>query len=364
MRNITMARVRLDLPRDFPDRAVRDALLQPDNLRALVARVAPQLVGRLDFSHPDEQPRTYLLDDWREREADVLVRLPYREAAESPAVLLCILVEHWSAPDPLTPLRMLVYAVLFWEREWADWQRRRDGTSLRLTPVLPVVFHTGDRPWNSNRTLAELMNAPEAVRPFVPQWQTLWCDLAETTPDELLRAGEAWWQALAVVRAQRADRQDFLEVLHQALAGMEPLGLQAHDRWHQLLRLVLFWGLVRRPESEHAQVVQTVRSSHQQVFLREEAQSMTEQVLRTWEEELLARGEARGRAEGEARGHTAGRHEGELEAHRALLRAQVQQRFPNAPPELLQRIAQADLPWLQAAALRILSVNSPEELLP
>src|SRR5262245_26419963 len=121
-----MARVRLDLPRDFPDRAVRDAVVQPDNLRALVARVAPQFVERLDFSRPDVVPRTFLLDDWREREADVLVRLPYREAADSPALLLCILVEHWSAPDPLTPLRLLLYAVLFWQNEWRDWQRRQD----------------------------------------------------------------------------------------------------------------------------------------------------------------------------------------------------------------------------------------------
>jgi hypothetical protein len=34
-----------------------------------------------------------------------------------PPVLVCVLVEHRSGPDARMPLRALVYAVLYWERE-------------------------------------------------------------------------------------------------------------------------------------------------------------------------------------------------------------------------------------------------------
>ena len=56
------------LPRDFPDRAIRDALLRPVNLRALLRRVVPDLADRLDYSRLEVVPQRYLLDDWRKRD--------------------------------------------------------------------------------------------------------------------------------------------------------------------------------------------------------------------------------------------------------------------------------------------------------
>src|SRR5258708_4625221 len=105
------------MPREFPDRAVRDALVRPDNLRALLRRTHPHLADRLDYSRLDIVPRAYLLDDWRQREADVLVRLPLL-GAEGDEALVCVLVEHLTNPDPVMPRRLLLGAVLFWEQQW------------------------------------------------------------------------------------------------------------------------------------------------------------------------------------------------------------------------------------------------------
>jgi hypothetical protein len=81
---------------------------------------------------------------WRRRESDLLFRIPFRTESDQPPALVCVLLEHQSAPDPQMPLRMLLYAVLYWEREWKAWQTEHPaGTPLRLSPVLPIVFHTG-----------------------------------------------------------------------------------------------------------------------------------------------------------------------------------------------------------------------------
>jgi hypothetical protein len=37
-------------------------------------------------------------------------------------------------------------------------------------------------------------------------------DLAERQPETLLQASEAWWQAMAVVRAEWADAAEFTRV--------------------------------------------------------------------------------------------------------------------------------------------------------
>jgi hypothetical protein len=41
-------------PRDFPDRVLRDALVRPGNLRALMRRTYPGLADRLDYARLEE----------------------------------------------------------------------------------------------------------------------------------------------------------------------------------------------------------------------------------------------------------------------------------------------------------------------
>ena len=58
-------------------------------------------------------------------EADLVFRIPYRDVADR-WVLLVLLLEHQSSADPVMPLRMLLTASLFWEREWKAWTERHE----------------------------------------------------------------------------------------------------------------------------------------------------------------------------------------------------------------------------------------------
>jgi hypothetical protein len=180
---------------DFPDRAIRRLLEDPRNLRDLIAAVLPDLVDRFDFDRVERPPRTFLLDDWRRRESDMLFRLPFRAEDDLPPALVCLLVEHQSEPDPPMPLRVLVYAALFWEQEWKTWEVGHEANQpLRLSPIIPIVFHTGPTPWRTNRTMVELLAGPEALQAFAPDWQPLFWDLAERTPEDLLQAAGSGWR--------------------------------------------------------------------------------------------------------------------------------------------------------------------------
>jgi hypothetical protein len=106
-----MARDRSGLPHDFADRAIRDALQNGNNLRALLRAVAPDLAEQLDYAQMQLVKPKYLLDDWRERECDLLVRLPYLDRARSQELLVCVLVEHQSTIDQAMPLRLLLTAL-------------------------------------------------------------------------------------------------------------------------------------------------------------------------------------------------------------------------------------------------------------
>jgi Putative transposase, YhgA-like len=346
------------LPRDFPDRAIRDGLVHAQHLRALLRRVAPEIADRLDYARLEIVPRSYLLDDWRKREADILIRLPLL-GGEGGEVLVCILIEHQSSADPVMPLRLLLYAVLHWEQQWRAWEQRHDyGEPLRLTPILPVVLHTGQELWNTNRSVSELFAGPEELRAWAPQWPARLFDLPAQPATALLQAPEEWWQALAVVRAEWSEPAEFASVFAEAVRRLESMAQQDRVGWQQLVRMMLYWGLFRRPTVEHAGILELVRNSVTNVELMSEVETMAKQMQPTYEQELLAKGEQRGEARGEARGEQ----RGQLKAYRTILRKQLERQFAPLPENVLQQIEAADLPWLEAALDRVESLGSLDDL--
>src|SRR5205823_4888242 len=221
---------------DFPDRAIRQLLSDPRNLRDLLLDAVPDIAARLDFEAVEVVDRSFLMQDWRRREADLFFRIPFRSGEAQPPVLVCVLVEHQSGPDARMPLRTLLYAVLYWEREWKAWEDSHEpGEPLRLTPILPIVFHTGGEAWRTNRTLAELIGGPEEFQAFVPQWHPLFWDLAERSPAELLRSAGVWMKALSVVRAEEEEDPEFETAFQEVLARIGELAGDEEIRRHDLI---------------------------------------------------------------------------------------------------------------------------------
>ncbi len=236
--------------RDVADRAIRQSLQQPDNLRDFLHQAVPELADGFVCEQAHLINREFPLDDWRGRESDLLFEIPYRDGTDDLVALVCVPIEHQSQPDPRMPLRLLIYAVLYWERQWKAQEASPPPRGpLSLTPVLPIVLHTGSTPWRTQRELADLLVGPEAFHRFAPRWQPLFWDLAERSPEALLNASEQWLQALAVVRVEDADEAVFREVFTQAMRRLESLHDSNHVRWYDLLRLVLTWAAWRRPDS-------------------------------------------------------------------------------------------------------------------
>jgi hypothetical protein len=329
---------------DFPDRALRQLLCYPQHLRSVLRRVVPTLADGFDCDRARLLEREFPLDDWRRRESDLLFLIPYRTAAGERWALVCVLLEHQSDTDPLMPLRLLLYAVLFWEREWKTWQDLpTPRPPFRLTPVLPIVFHTGPRPWGSNRELSDLLGEPAAFHMFAPRWQPLFWDLASLSPEALLDSAEEWLQALAVVRAENEPAEPFANVYNEVLERLGPLAVADPARYYDLLRMIVTWGVWRRPQAEGAGLMQAAVASQQDAARQKEIRTMA-QSLGHWYVEQ-------------------GRKEGRLRALRDTLRIQLEERFQVLPEPLQQRIeAVTDPEKLQACLRQVLHVNSLEEV--
>jgi hypothetical protein len=346
-----MARDRGGLPHNFPDRVIREVLQYANNLRALLRAVAPKLADHFNYHQLMVVTPSYLLDDWRERENDLLVRLPFQDEPAGRQVLVCVLVEHQSTVDQAMPLRLLVYAVLFWEQEWKEWtDHHQRGQPLRLTPVLPVVLHTGQELWDTSRRLSDLFDAPEVWQAWLPSWQMPLWDLGEHAVKDLLASQESLWQALAVVRAEQTSTEEFLSVFRTVLNLLEPLAAESKVTWHQLVKMVLYWAHYRRPRREHAVLTEAARTSVREAQLQEEVQTMSELLEKNYEQEVYERGLTKGKAEGMAQGY------------RESLEEMLRQRFTEVSEAVRQRIASADVNQLKTALSRVNRISSPDDL--
>src|SRR2546421_6612805 len=112
-----------DLPRDLADRVIRESLHHPANLRAFLRRAVPTLADGFDCDRARLLDREFPLDDWRHREADLPFEIPYRAGAAELRALVVVLLEHQSDTDPLLPLRLLYFAVTYWDRQWPQWEQ-------------------------------------------------------------------------------------------------------------------------------------------------------------------------------------------------------------------------------------------------
>ena len=334
---------------DFLDRAFRESLQQPDNLRDFLHQVVPNLAAGFICERARLLTREFPLDDWRRRESDLLFEIPYRSGVDEQTALVCVLIEHQSNADPRMALRLLVYAVLYWDRQWKAWEQSESPRSpLRLTPVVPIVLHTGSTPWRTHRQLTDLLSGPEAFHAFAPRWQPLFWDLAEQSPQALLNAAEEWLQALAVVRVEEAGAADFREVFTQALHRLEALHDRNRVRWYDLLRLLLTWAAWRRPRTERDELMATASASQADATRRREVQNMGQTIAEAWIEQ----------------GRSEGRVEGNVEALRKTLLRLGRQRFGEPGEPIVAQVAViGEVDRLESLTDRLLQVSSWQELL-
>jgi hypothetical protein len=97
----------------------------PENLRGALLLLDEKLADQLDFTQMEQMRTSLLPKDLRDRNADLLVRLPYLspEVSETPAVFVFVLMEHQSKPVDLVVFWLLYGMVLIWEREVRQWQK-------------------------------------------------------------------------------------------------------------------------------------------------------------------------------------------------------------------------------------------------
>jgi hypothetical protein len=233
---------------------------------------------------------SYVSEDWREREDDIVWRLRTR----SGDMYVYLLIEFQSSVDPDMALRIMTYLGLLWQ------DLRRTGTApagTPLPPVLPLVLYNGEQLWTAPTDLSKLIAAyPASLATYQPRLSYLLLDEVRMAMSQHLAVRNL---AGAVFALEQGVSPDGLFATGIAVAEF----LRASGRGHLIHEYSLWWG----------RTLSRVKAPNQPNPF--EDSSMIAERMRRWQEEYIQQGMARGLAEGKAEGKA----EGEIAEIRRLV---------------------------------------------
>ena len=107
--------------REFSDRGTKWLLEFGENVEGLLQIVASDLVDQLDFSQLQQVNQSFIPDNLRKQESDVIYLVPFR-SEELGDVWVYLLIEHQSVPSPVMGFRLLFYMVNIWDAQRRGWE--------------------------------------------------------------------------------------------------------------------------------------------------------------------------------------------------------------------------------------------------
>jgi len=295
MRKETETLTFFDFPiEQFPDRSTRWLLEDKENVRGLLEIVAGHLVVHLDFSRLTHTNRSFIPDNLREQESDLVYTVPFRSQSETEDLLIYILIEHQSTIDATMGFRILFYMTQIWDFQRREWESNDVPKSQRrFRPILPIVFYTGERTWQTPVTLHTQMDLPDVLSEFVPTFNILFFSVKDADAADLTKTDHPLGWLLTVLQKEHANKEEIRAALMAAVLHIDTLDEERTQQWQRAIFYLYLLILHRRPSEEHGELKTLVHQHIRETSRREEGEAMAQ----TMAQYLIEQGETQAKRE-------------------------------------------------------------------
>ncbi|QGP93282.1 Recombination-promoting nuclease RpnA [Neomoorella glycerini] len=158
--------------------------------------------------------KSYVLQDFSEKEADVVYRLKIKDKS----VIFYILLELQSTVDYLIPFRLLLYMVEIWREIYNNTpQNERESKNFRLPPIVPAVLYNGAGPWTAALSFKEMLDSYQDFSGHLLDFHYLLFDVNRYSEEELIKAANV---IASIFLLDRRMRSEELVGRLQRLAGV------------------------------------------------------------------------------------------------------------------------------------------------
>ena len=283
------------------DSYFRDWISEPGVLADYLRHYLPQhIVALIDPSTANIEHGSFVDDELRQQLTDVLCTVKLRSGSD---VFIYCLIEHKSYPDSMVAFQLLRYMVHIWQR-----QMQKGAT--KLTPIIPMVFYHGEKPWNIPTQFAILFGDLGQQVGFIPQFNYYLTDLSQM-PDEQIHGQIITRVGLLGMKYSRNPHAN--KILVRVMALLSGIGDRKLAQG-QLIRLLKYVTSIgnnwERSDVQTAIAAAETDPNLQEVIMSNFAKELIERGMEIGEQRGLQIGEQRGLQIGEQRGLKIGEQRG------------------------------------------------------
>jgi predicted transposase/invertase (TIGR01784 family) len=251
-------------------------------------------VAELDFTTLEKVSGSYVSDDLRDREDDII----WRVRRQGQWLYVYVLLEFQSSVDPWMALRVMVYTGLLYQDLIKTGEVRR---GQKLPPVFPLVLYNGRQRWNAARDVSELIDLlPGSLKRYHPAHRYFLLDESAVGEEHL---SDRQNTVTSIIRLETsavpADVRQAVSQLQQRLQGPQYASLRrAFVVWINRIVLRRLMPGQEVPEVNELQEIDTMLAE------------TVEEWTRQWKADGLQQGRQQGLQEGRQEGLQEGRQEG------------------------------------------------------
>jgi len=263
----------IELIREFPDRSIKWLLETPDNLHSLLLVVAENLADMIDYKRIKLLDRTFISDDFKKLEADLVFKAPfiYEDCNEANEIIIYILVEHQSSVDNEIAFRVLSYMIRIWESQRKEWTNNNVAIEQRrFNTILPVVFYTGSQQWSEFKGMRQLVGVPPILEGFIPQHEIYFLNLKALSLDQLVKKDNPFGWVLTVIHEEDSSSKEFEGVLREVSEHLQAMSESELENWLKLMHFLLALIYHRRDREEHERLLRIIEDTIPEKARRED----------------------------------------------------------------------------------------------
>ena len=249
-------------------------------------------VDALDFSTLERRNGSYVADDLREREDDIIWRVKWQ--GRDRWMFVYLLIEFQSEHDPFMGVRLLTYLGLLYQ----DLINTKEvARGERLPPVLPMVVYRGEQKWTSPLDIKGLIETPPpGLSSYIPAMRYLLL--------EEVRMNEAELESMSNLVAEifRIEKSPSLNASIPPFLSFLKWTTKAGAQQDSLKRAMKVWFTRAQKPAKLMNEEDAIEN-----MALEEMEPMFEERIQKWTDELIQQGKAEGKAKGKAEGRAEGR---------------------------------------------------------
>ena len=280
--------------REFADRGTKWLLEFGENVEGLLQLVASDLAAQLDFSQLQQVNQSFIPDNLRKQESDVIYLIPF-QSEDLGDVWVYLLIEHQSVPSAVIGFRLLFYMVNIWDAQRRGWEDAKVPESeWHFRPIIPIVLYTGSQRWEMPVTMEVVMGLPQALGRFTPRFDALFLNVKGEGAPDFLHQTHPFHLLLGLIRQEDATPAHFESVLRQVVEALKALPEES-PQWSRAMYYLALLIYHRRPTDDRDTLMDIVSQTLVERRQIEEVQDMQQTIA----EYFIQQGEERGEKRGE-----------------------------------------------------------------